>query len=64
MQRQESESLHPAIPRISCPKCGNTMRLAKIEPEPHGHGEMMTFDCQCGFTYTQSERTRGAQDVA
>ena len=52
-------SLHPSIPRIDCPQCGRTMRLAISEPELNDdHTDRFTFECLCGFTYHQSERAR------
>jgi hypothetical protein len=36
------------IPRLLCAKCGNSMRLARIEPERPSH-EIRTFECPtCG----------------
>lgn len=51
-------TLHPAISRIQCPRCGNIMRLARIEPTFDARQSATTFDCSCGFTYQQSERAR------
>jgi hypothetical protein len=46
------------IPRVTCPQCGEHMRLARTEPlVPHNHHRMM-FDCPCGFEYSMSERAR------
>lgn len=51
--------LHPAIPRIQCPRCGCIMRLAKSEPSPSERAtDRLTFECACGFTYEQTERAR------
>jgi hypothetical protein len=39
-----------------CPKCGATMRLARIEPQlspAHGTGQI-TFDCSCGHLHVDS----------
>jgi RNase P subunit RPR2 len=46
------------IPRVTCPQCGEHMRLARTEPlVPNNHHRMM-FDCPCGFEYRMSERVR------
>jgi RNase P subunit RPR2 len=50
--------LHSAIPRVTCPRCGTTMRLAEIEPEDIGRGEVTVFDCDCGFEYRMSASVR------
>lgn len=50
--------LHPAIPRVTCPRCGTTMRLAGIEPDDIGRGEVTVFDCDCGFEYRMSASVR------
>ncbi|MDI3470618.1 MAG: hypothetical protein OJF62_002681 [Pseudolabrys sp.] len=50
--------LHPAIPRVICPRCGTTMRLAGIEPDDIGRGEVTVFDCDCGFEYRMSASVR------
>jgi hypothetical protein len=52
--------MHPSIPRIQCPRCGTIMRLARIEPPFQAAPETATFECQCGFTYRQSDRARAA----
>ena len=40
-------------PIITCPSCGDHMRLSTIVPEEY-HRERMTFVCECGFDYRQS----------
>jgi RNase P subunit RPR2 len=50
--------LHPAIPRVLCPRCGTVMRLAEIEPEDTGRGDVTIFDCDCGFEYRMSSSAR------
>ncbi|MEJ2432245.1 MAG: hypothetical protein P8Y53_03435 [Pseudolabrys sp.] len=42
------------LPIILCPVCVKPMRLSTIIPE-HDNRERMTFACDCGFTYQQSE---------
>ncbi len=49
-------TLHPAIPRVTCPRCGSLMRLAQIGPAFADDGETETFDCTCGFTYNHTIR--------
>jgi C4-type Zn-finger protein len=52
------------IPRVTCPQCGEHMRLARTEPQvPHNHHRMM-FDCPCGFEYRISERVRSRAETA
>lgn len=38
---------------VTCPECGNHMRLSTIVPEKY-HRQRMTFVCECGFDYRQS----------
>jgi hypothetical protein len=53
---QRERSLY--IPRVTCPQCGEPMRLARTEPlEFHTHHRMM-FDCPRGFEYRMPERAR------
>jgi len=44
-----------AIPKITCPCCGGRMRLATVEPEITDNRQRMTFTCDCGFDYRQSQ---------
>ena len=44
----------PVLPIIICPSCGKRMRLSTIMPE-EDHRERMTFVCECGFDYRQSQ---------
>ena len=48
----------PFIPRVTCPQCGEHMRLARTEPQAPDHRHRMMFDCPCGFEYRMSERAR------
>src|SRR5476649_2181418 len=41
------------LPIITCPACGNHMRLSTIVPEEYQR-ERMTFVCECGFDYRHS----------
>lgn len=34
------------------------LRLTIIEPAPDGDGDRLSFNCQCGFEYTLSERAQ------
>jgi hypothetical protein len=43
-----------ALPIVLCPACGKHMRLSTIMPE-EDHRERMTFVCDCGFNYRQSQ---------
>ena len=45
----------PAIPNIVCPKCGQRMQVAAIEPTG-GDDRTVTFGCDCGHRYDLSER--------
>ena len=44
------------------------MRLAEIEPEDKGRGDVTIFDCDCGFEYRMSssarQEERRARDIA
>jgi hypothetical protein len=48
--------LATSVPRVTCPECGNKMRLAFLEPHatPTTRKETTTFICGCGerFSYT------------
>jgi RNase P subunit RPR2 len=56
---QANGPLHPSIPRVQCPRCGKPMRLASVDPDlTSDRPDQMTFDCECGFVYQQSERAR------
>ena len=46
------------IPRVTCPQCGEHMRLARTEPSLPDSRHRMMFDCPCGFEYRMSERAR------
>jgi hypothetical protein len=38
-----------------CPRCGQTMRLSRIEPGIHGPvSEQITYDCACGATFSRA----------
>jgi len=60
MTRAAARDLHPAIPRVLCPSCGEVMRLSRIDPMPSGHaaGETTTFECTCGDDYRRTIRER------
>jgi RNase P subunit RPR2 len=58
--RSASSNLHPAIPRVLCPSCGEMMRLSRIDPWPNNSrkGETTTFECSCGDDYRQTIHER------
>jgi hypothetical protein len=43
------------IPEITCPQCGQQMRLATVEPEGADNHDSLSFDCECGFEYRLTE---------
>ena len=45
------------LPIITCPVCGQRMRLSTIMPE-NEYRERMTFVCECGFDYRQANAIR------
>jgi hypothetical protein len=47
--------VNPSIPRITCPQCGSSMVLSRIEPEAPNNRDRMFFDCVCGFEYRISD---------
>ena len=49
-----THQVDPAIPNIVCPKCGQRMQVAAIEPA--GDDRTVTFGCDCGHRYDLSER--------
>lgn len=60
MARATSAALHPAIPRVLCPSCGDVMRLSRIDPSPRNSApaQTTTFECSCGDDYRQTIRER------
>lgn len=48
-----SHTMHPAIPRVLCPRCGNLMRLAEVSAQID-KPSTMEFDCECDFKYHMS----------
>jgi lysyl-tRNA synthetase class I len=54
---QERKTGSP-VPEVVCPRCERHMRLAVVEPEGSHNGDQISFDCECGFYYRQSERAR------
>jgi DNA-directed RNA polymerase subunit M/transcription elongation factor TFIIS len=53
MQQSAHVPKQYVLPIITCPECGNRMRLSTVVPEEYNH-ERMTFVCECGFDYRQS----------
>lgn len=53
-------NLHPAIPRVLCPSCGDMMRLSRIDPSPNDSraGQTTIFECSCGDDYRQTIHER------
>jgi RNase P subunit RPR2 len=45
------------VPRVLCPRCGTSMRLAQARVGSHGD-ETLIFDCVCPFEYRMSPRAR------
>jgi predicted RNA-binding Zn-ribbon protein involved in translation (DUF1610 family) len=45
------------IPRVSCPSCGEHMKLRHIVPDDDRKAAMH-FKCDCGFTYSMSARSK------
>lgn len=45
------EDLHPAIPRVQCPRCG--LRLSRGIAEPL-ENILLIFECSCDFEYRMS----------
>jgi len=54
-----SDELHPSIPRVLCPRCGEHMRLAIVDAKAEDHATLK-YDCGCGFTYNMSAKARRA----
>ena len=46
------------IPKVTCPHCGERMRLARTEPLVQDRQHRLMFGCACGFEYRMSERAR------
>jgi hypothetical protein len=50
------QRMHPSIPRVLCPSCGELMRLSRIDPSPSSgrRGATTIFECSCGDDYRQT----------
>jgi len=49
----DNDSARYIIPNVRCPRCGDGMRLALMEPgamTPSGR-DTLVFECVCGFAY-------------
>jgi RNase P subunit RPR2 len=53
----QHEAVQYHTPKITCPRCGTIMRLARVEQVPKQEARLI-FDCNCGFEYRMSERAR------
>ncbi|MBV9556185.1 MAG: hypothetical protein JO254_03830 [Pseudolabrys sp.] len=53
-RKHEDWQLPSQIPDITCPACSRHMMLSTIEPPCGSRPERMTFRCDCGFEYYQS----------
>src|SRR6516162_5746887 len=50
------------LPIITCPVCGQRMRLSTIMPEDE-YRERMTFVCECGFDYRHANAVRAERGM-
>ena len=50
------------LPIITCPVCGQRMRLSTIMPEDE-YRERMTFVCDCGFDYRHANAVRAERGM-
>jgi RNase P subunit RPR2 len=57
LHRIGKAAMHPEIPRVLCPSCGEIMRLSRIHPDGNNKSEML-FVCDCGFNYRMSTRAQ------
>jgi len=55
--------LHPAIPRVLCPSCGQRLSLARIRPGSADQS-VLAFKCECGFDYEMSAPQPAARKQA
>jgi hypothetical protein len=62
MSLSDSFQTPSPIPVVTCPTCGAHMRLSTVEPE-RDHKEKMTFECACGFDFTQSAPPAGERGL-
>lgn len=49
-----SASPNVAIRRVICPKCGDQMRLARVDPHATRPADVILYDCGCGATFMQT----------
>ena len=63
MTDRPDTKLHPAIPRVLCPKCGKAMRLVELEPTQRD-GDKMVFDCSCGYEHEMPVRSNEERSKA
>jgi hypothetical protein len=45
----------PAMPEMDppCPKCGEPMKLMRVEPADEPGHDLRMFECKCGHTETR-----------
>jgi hypothetical protein len=43
----------PRLETLTCPKCRETMRLARIEPEGPGK-DLRMYECKCGHSESKN----------
>jgi RNase P subunit RPR2 len=55
-------ALHPAIPRVLCPDCGELLALHRIRPDRQDK-PVIEFRCDCGFDYRLHAR-HGRDELA
>ncbi|HZS65246.1 MAG TPA: hypothetical protein VFA53_12230 [Xanthobacteraceae bacterium] len=54
-KNEEPLAADACIPQIACPRCGQYMRLATIEPEGRDRHACLNFECGCGFEFRMPE---------
>ena len=40
--------------KVTCPKCGGQMRLARVQPHETRDADTSIYDCACGNTFMQT----------
>lgn len=54
VKRRASEPVPAPLPSVECPRCGATMRLARVEPGRRLHAEIVTLECACRYSLQQT----------
>jgi hypothetical protein len=54
VKRRVSGPAHTPLPSVECPRCGGTMRLARVESGIDLRAETVTLECECRYSLQQT----------